>query len=148
MGQAVMNILEFLKSSYFLVIWNFDVSGRPRIVPEAELPPNTVTVTDANGYTAKLHQIIEKEGIEMLGVKKAATLDETTEFEMLMDKTSLYVSAKALCPFQPHKVWIGYQTVYRPCIQYPLCTSNGKHLAKYFQNKEPPTELTYESDLE
>eukprot|EP00957_Ditylum_brightwellii_P133444 10174038-Ditylum_brightwellii.AAC.1 len=29
-----------------------------------------------------------------------------------------------------------------------ICTSDRKYLAKYFQNKEPPTELTYEPDLE
>eukprot|EP00957_Ditylum_brightwellii_P190440 14496790-Ditylum_brightwellii.AAC.1 len=41
--------------------------SRPRIVPEAVLPPNTVTVTDADRYTAKLHQVTKKEGIKMLG---------------------------------------------------------------------------------
>eukprot|EP00957_Ditylum_brightwellii_P131070 9997745-Ditylum_brightwellii.AAC.1 len=72
-------LLEFLKGSYFLVIWAFAASGRPRTVPEAELPPNTVTVTGANGCTAKLHKVTEEEGIKMLGVEKAATLIETTE---------------------------------------------------------------------
>eukprot|EP00957_Ditylum_brightwellii_P146590 11159753-Ditylum_brightwellii.AAC.1 len=34
-------LLEFLKSSYFHVIWTFAASDSPRIVSEAELPSNT-----------------------------------------------------------------------------------------------------------
>eukprot|EP00957_Ditylum_brightwellii_P021030 1585033-Ditylum_brightwellii.AAC.1 len=33
-------LLELLKSSYFLLIWAFDKSGKLWIVPEEDLPPN------------------------------------------------------------------------------------------------------------
>eukprot|EP00957_Ditylum_brightwellii_P009046 683666-Ditylum_brightwellii.AAC.1 len=58
----------------------------------------------------------------MLGVKKEATLDNTDEFNMLMEKTSMYVAAIVTCPLQLHEVWLGYQPVYKPCLQYPLFT--------------------------
>eukprot|EP00957_Ditylum_brightwellii_P164741 12542956-Ditylum_brightwellii.AAC.1 len=58
----------------------------------------------------------------MLGVYKAATLDESDEFNYLLDRTTLYVQATGACSLKPHKTWLGYTTVYRLCVQYPLST--------------------------
>eukprot|EP00957_Ditylum_brightwellii_P105384 8033679-Ditylum_brightwellii.AAC.1 len=70
-------LLEFLKSSYFIVIWVFKSDGKPVI--ETSLPPNTVKLTDAQGSTTKLKRVQPSDGIEMLGVWKAAILQETSE---------------------------------------------------------------------
>eukprot|EP00957_Ditylum_brightwellii_P070857 5384382-Ditylum_brightwellii.AAC.1 len=45
-------LLEFLKRSYFLVIWTFAADGQPSI--QSNLPPNTAHLTDAQGSTTKL----------------------------------------------------------------------------------------------
>eukprot|EP00957_Ditylum_brightwellii_P166741 12692408-Ditylum_brightwellii.AAC.1 len=64
---ATGGLLEFLKSTYFLLIWKLAASGKPYTVPEEELPPNKVTVTDANGNTTKLTRVTERKGIKILG---------------------------------------------------------------------------------
>eukprot|EP00957_Ditylum_brightwellii_P178542 13600007-Ditylum_brightwellii.AAC.1 len=38
-------LLEFLKSSYFIVVWTFTMEEKPEI--SLELPENTVRLTDA-----------------------------------------------------------------------------------------------------
>eukprot|EP00957_Ditylum_brightwellii_P167853 12777647-Ditylum_brightwellii.AAC.1 len=48
-------LLEFLKSSYFIVVWTFTSEGKPEI--SSELTENTVRLTDAQGWTTKLKQI-------------------------------------------------------------------------------------------
>eukprot|EP00957_Ditylum_brightwellii_P058096 4405903-Ditylum_brightwellii.AAC.2 len=70
-------LLEFLKSSYFIVIWVFKSDGKPMI--ETSLPPSTIKLTDAQGSTTKLKRVQPSNGIEMLGIQKAATLQETLE---------------------------------------------------------------------
>eukprot|EP00957_Ditylum_brightwellii_P038816 2933655-Ditylum_brightwellii.AAC.1 len=40
-------LLEFLKSSYFIVVWTFTTEGKPEI--SLELPENNVQLTDAQG---------------------------------------------------------------------------------------------------
>eukprot|EP00957_Ditylum_brightwellii_P209326 15361228-Ditylum_brightwellii.AAC.1 len=45
--------------------------------------------------------------IWMLGIYKAATLDKTTEFDFLMDHTTIYVQETSACPLKPHMAWIG-----------------------------------------
>eukprot|EP00957_Ditylum_brightwellii_P090331 6879299-Ditylum_brightwellii.AAC.2 len=101
------SLLEFLESPYFLLIWQFAASGKPYIVPEKELPPNTVTVTDANGNTTKFTRVTERKGIKMLGVLKAASLEEDNEFKYLIDRTVKYVGATSACPLQPQETWLG-----------------------------------------
>eukprot|EP00957_Ditylum_brightwellii_P050301 3814802-Ditylum_brightwellii.AAC.1 len=105
------SLLELLKSTYFLLIWQFDAPGKPYIVPEEELPPNTANITDANGNTTKLTRVTERKGIKMLGILKAATLKEDDEFKYLMDRMAKYVGATSACPLQPHETWLGYTTV-------------------------------------
>eukprot|EP00957_Ditylum_brightwellii_P142119 10827927-Ditylum_brightwellii.AAC.1 len=61
-------LLKFFKSSYFLLFWMFMESGKPRIVPDEDLPPNTVKETDANVSTATLTRVTKRKGIKMLGV--------------------------------------------------------------------------------
>eukprot|EP00957_Ditylum_brightwellii_P093223 7098522-Ditylum_brightwellii.AAC.1 len=46
-------LLEFKKSSYFLMIWNFTEDGEPNIVEEADLPENNVQLIDASGNSTK-----------------------------------------------------------------------------------------------
>eukprot|EP00957_Ditylum_brightwellii_P104026 7925483-Ditylum_brightwellii.AAC.2 len=58
----------------------------------------------------------------MLGIK-AVNLDDADEFQLLLDKTRMYIKATAAYPLKPHEVWLGYQTVYKPCLQYPLSTT-------------------------
>eukprot|EP00957_Ditylum_brightwellii_P044307 3361977-Ditylum_brightwellii.AAC.1 len=40
--RATGGLSEFLRSTYFLLIWQFESSGRPIIVPKEELPTNTM----------------------------------------------------------------------------------------------------------
>eukprot|EP00957_Ditylum_brightwellii_P083616 6356123-Ditylum_brightwellii.AAC.1 len=70
-------LLEFLKSSYFLVIWWFNKDDSPTIT--TDLPTNTVQLTNAQGSTSKLQQVSLEEGIEMLDVRRATTMQEDSE---------------------------------------------------------------------
>eukprot|EP00957_Ditylum_brightwellii_P067205 5100648-Ditylum_brightwellii.AAC.1 len=115
-------LLEFLKSSYLIVVWSFNDEGKPTIAPT--LPLNTVRLTDAQGSTTKLKQVAHDVGIEMLGVQKASSLQETMEREHLHKKTGCYLKAISTCPLQAHKVWISYWAVLNSSITYSLgCTS-------------------------
>eukprot|EP00957_Ditylum_brightwellii_P191948 14611648-Ditylum_brightwellii.AAC.1 len=77
--------------------------SQKHILPDQELPPNTVRVTDATGHSTALTRVSANNGIKMLGVKTAATLNNQDEFEYLMDKTTTYNSATSACPLRPHK---------------------------------------------
>eukprot|EP00957_Ditylum_brightwellii_P023072 1740285-Ditylum_brightwellii.AAC.1 len=79
-------LLEFLKSSYFLMIWKFTEDGEPYIVDEADLPENKVRLIDASGNAMKLKRFAPNKGIKMLGLHKAATLQESTEFAYIQAK--------------------------------------------------------------
>eukprot|EP00957_Ditylum_brightwellii_P080063 6089275-Ditylum_brightwellii.AAC.1 len=103
-------LLEFLKSSYFLLIWTFAKSGKLQTVPKEDLPPNTVYITDAHGNTAVLTQVRERDCIKMLGVYMAATLDKCNEFDYLLYQTTTYVQANGACPLKPHETLLGYTT--------------------------------------
>eukprot|EP00957_Ditylum_brightwellii_P141393 10773117-Ditylum_brightwellii.AAC.1 len=117
-------LLEFLKSTYFLLIWKVAASGKLYIAPEEELLPNKVTVTDANGNTTKLTRVTERKGINMLGFFRAAMLEEDDELNYLVDRMTTYVGATGACPLQSHEIWLGHTTVYKPCVQYPLSTTS------------------------
>eukprot|EP00957_Ditylum_brightwellii_P094836 7222406-Ditylum_brightwellii.AAC.1 len=56
----------------------------------------------------------------MLGVQKAASLQETTEKEHLYKKTGCYLKTISNCPLQAHKVWISYRAVLNSSITYSL----------------------------
>eukprot|EP00957_Ditylum_brightwellii_P209695 15362817-Ditylum_brightwellii.AAC.4 len=117
-------MIEFLKSSYFLLIWAFKPSVKPVIVPENNLPQNTVRLTDTNGGTATLNRVPETKDIKMLGVFKAAALDNHDEYKYLLERATLYASASYACPLQPHETWLGYDTVYMQCVTYPLSATS------------------------
>eukprot|EP00957_Ditylum_brightwellii_P067791 5145549-Ditylum_brightwellii.AAC.1 len=120
---ATGGLVDFLKSTYFLLIWKFAASGKPYIVLKEELPLDKVTVTDANGNITKLTRVTERQGIKMLGVFQAAMLEENDEFNYLMDRTTTYVGTTSACPLQPHEIWLEYTTVYKLCVQYSLSTT-------------------------
>eukprot|EP00957_Ditylum_brightwellii_P099558 7583996-Ditylum_brightwellii.AAC.1 len=114
-------LLEFLKSSYFLVIWKFTTKGKPDI--SLNLPPNKVHLTDANGSSTKLKRVQQNDRIEMLGVHKVATLQETTEKNHLHKKLGCFIKAIRACPLKAHIVWLCYITVLISSITYHLaCT--------------------------
>eukprot|EP00957_Ditylum_brightwellii_P163290 12433625-Ditylum_brightwellii.AAC.1 len=79
-------LLEFLKSSYFIVVWTFTTERKLEI--SSELPENTVQLTDTQVWTTKLRQISPNNRIEMLGIRKAATLKEKSEIGYLHKKIS------------------------------------------------------------
>eukprot|EP00957_Ditylum_brightwellii_P000793 62755-Ditylum_brightwellii.AAC.2 len=76
------------------------------IIPEEDLPTNVVQLTDANGNSAVLRQVSASKGIKMLGIYKAATLDETEELDYLHNKTATYTSVACACPLQAHELWL------------------------------------------
>ena len=90
-------LLEFLKSSYFLMIWNFTEEGKPYIVEEKNLPVNNVQLIDAAGTATKLKRYAPTKGIKMLGSHKAATLQETTEFDYIHTKGEKFLKALLSC---------------------------------------------------
>eukprot|EP00957_Ditylum_brightwellii_P032643 2474403-Ditylum_brightwellii.AAC.1 len=94
-------LLEFLKSSYFLVIWKFTAKGKPDI--SLNLPPNKVQLTNANRSSTKLKRVQPNDGIEMLGVHKAATLQETTEKNRLHKKLGCFIKAISTYPLKAHE---------------------------------------------
>ena len=57
----------------------------------------------------------------MLGVIKSATLDDKDEFPYLLNKTKICTKATMACPVKQHEAAIGYKTIYKPCMTYPLC---------------------------
>eukprot|EP00957_Ditylum_brightwellii_P097363 7415968-Ditylum_brightwellii.AAC.1 len=48
-------LFEFLKSTYFLLIWSFAASGQSMIISEEDLPTNVVWLTNVNGNSAVLY---------------------------------------------------------------------------------------------
>eukprot|EP00957_Ditylum_brightwellii_P175448 13356779-Ditylum_brightwellii.AAC.1 len=104
---ATGGLLEFLESSYLIVIWTFTAEGQPTIT--TSLPENTVRLTDAQGSTTKLKRVAPDEGIKMLRVRKAASPQENTEKAHLHIKTGRYLKAISACTLQAHEVWVSYQ---------------------------------------
>eukprot|EP00957_Ditylum_brightwellii_P166803 12696146-Ditylum_brightwellii.AAC.1 len=60
--------------------------GEPYIVDEADLPENKVHQINAAGNVTKLKRFEPNKGIKMLGLHKAATLQENTEFMYIQTK--------------------------------------------------------------
>eukprot|EP00957_Ditylum_brightwellii_P126213 9622190-Ditylum_brightwellii.AAC.1 len=102
-------LLEFIKSSYFIAVWIFSAEGHPSIT--TSLPPNIMHLTDAQESTSKLRRVSPTDGIKILGIRKAATLQETTERKLLHQKTGQYVKALSACPLQPHELGLSYKTI-------------------------------------
>ena len=75
---------------------------------------------DASGEETQLKRKPTNEGVEMLGVIKACTMNDSKEFEYLLSHTKTYAKASIVCPLKPHEIWIGYQTIFNACISYPL----------------------------
>eukprot|EP00957_Ditylum_brightwellii_P033748 2557520-Ditylum_brightwellii.AAC.2 len=93
-------LLEFRKSTYFLAIWIFTSAGAPSITKEEDLPQNHVKLQDANSNVTPLRQVSPYNSIKMLGVHKAATLDNTIEFNNLHDKLKVFTCTLSACPLQ------------------------------------------------
>eukprot|EP00957_Ditylum_brightwellii_P158862 12091868-Ditylum_brightwellii.AAC.1 len=90
-------LLGTLKTSYSLMIWNFDGNGRPTIQTEESLPPNTVHLT-RKGETACVRRVAETEGVKILGVHKALNLQEHSALQHFITKTHTFANAINACP--------------------------------------------------
>eukprot|EP00957_Ditylum_brightwellii_P119238 9096296-Ditylum_brightwellii.AAC.1 len=84
-------------------------SGQPLIIPEEELLPNTIF-----GWQR------DKDA----GCHQTATLDKSEELDYLLNKTTTYNKVTSVCLLHPHEMWLGYMTVYKPCIMYPPSTTS------------------------
>eukprot|EP00957_Ditylum_brightwellii_P167538 12753810-Ditylum_brightwellii.AAC.1 len=60
----------------------------------------------------------------MLGIHKAANLDETAEFNYLKEKAIGYIHAMNAYPLPQHEVWLCYLTIFLLSITYSLCTTS------------------------
>eukprot|EP00957_Ditylum_brightwellii_P173853 13235765-Ditylum_brightwellii.AAC.1 len=88
------------------------------------LPPNNIRLMDAQESTMKLKCVAPYEGIAMLGVRKAANLQETTGKTYLRKKLERFIKAISACPLRAHEVWLSYKTILIGSITYPFaCTS-------------------------
>eukprot|EP00978_Attheya_sp_CCMP212_P037047 scaffold172156_cov63-Attheya_sp.AAC.2 len=96
-------LLELTKSKYFMMIWQFDRTGKPSLKPTEDIVPNTVRVKTQSGETAKIKRVSEKEAICMLGVQKAGNLPEEREFKHLLQKTQKFACAILACPVKAHE---------------------------------------------
>ena len=112
--------LEFSKSSYSLMNWKFNNNGRPYLTKEQDLPINQVLIKDYQGEGSQLKRTTTNEGVKILGVIKAITMNDSEEFDYLLAHTKTYSKASIVCPLKPHEIWIGYQMIYSAFIRYPL----------------------------
>eukprot|EP00957_Ditylum_brightwellii_P007984 604588-Ditylum_brightwellii.AAC.1 len=60
-------LLEQLKTTYSLIVWNFELSGKPFITPMEQLPENTVKF-HSKGIATTLKRTSEDKAIRNLGV--------------------------------------------------------------------------------
>ena len=79
--------LEFSKSSYSLMNWNFNNNGRPYLTKEQDLPINQVLIKDSQGEGSQLKRSTTNKGVKMLGVIKAITMNDSEEFDYLLAHT-------------------------------------------------------------
>eukprot|EP00957_Ditylum_brightwellii_P080277 6105835-Ditylum_brightwellii.AAC.1 len=84
------------------------------------LPSNMVCFTDAQGFTTKLKWVKPWDGIEMLGMQKAAMLQETAEWAFLNKKLGKFIKGISACLLRAHNVWISYTTIMISSITYSL----------------------------
>ena len=57
-------VLEFLKRSYFLLIWEFKETQEPYVKKEEHILKNDMSLKDSDGYGATLKRIGTHEGIK------------------------------------------------------------------------------------
>eukprot|EP00957_Ditylum_brightwellii_P006173 466981-Ditylum_brightwellii.AAC.1 len=125
-GQSIWTtggLLEFIKSSYFILAWKFTPEGCSLPIKEKELPKNNVQVTDAHETTTTLTKVPARKGGKILDIHKAATLGKTAEFQYLKSKATTYIQAMNACLLPPHKAWLCYLMVYCPSITCSLSTT-------------------------
>eukprot|EP00957_Ditylum_brightwellii_P166608 12682800-Ditylum_brightwellii.AAC.1 len=60
-------LLERLKTTYSLIVWDFEESGKPFIMPIEHLPANSVKIR-CNVIATTLKQTAENKAIRNLGV--------------------------------------------------------------------------------
>eukprot|EP00957_Ditylum_brightwellii_P051647 3916540-Ditylum_brightwellii.AAC.1 len=59
-------LLERLKTTYSLMVWDFKESGKPFITPTEQLPANSVKIC-CDGIATTLKQTAENKAIQNLG---------------------------------------------------------------------------------
>eukprot|EP00957_Ditylum_brightwellii_P050748 3847930-Ditylum_brightwellii.AAC.1 len=70
-------LLEQLKTIYNLMVWDFEPSGKPFIIPMEQLPENTVKLC-RKGITTMLKRTLEDKAIKNVGVNRVLSLQEVT----------------------------------------------------------------------
>lgn len=107
-----------------MIIWGFKSLGESYIKKESELPENKVKLIDTRRSSSILKRVEASKGIKMLEIIKTSTLDKSERTPISTGKTITFIRAINTYPVKPHKIWIGYNTIIRPCIEYPLSTTS------------------------
>eukprot|EP00957_Ditylum_brightwellii_P057201 4334467-Ditylum_brightwellii.AAC.1 len=110
-------LLEKLKTTYSLMVWDFEPSGRPVITPMSKLQENTVKIR-CQGIATMLKKTSEDKAIRNSGVSRALTLQEVTELANLKAKMHTFAYAVSVCSLQQDEIWKGYWTIYILSISY------------------------------
>eukprot|EP00957_Ditylum_brightwellii_P011620 878112-Ditylum_brightwellii.AAC.1 len=71
--------LEYSKTKYGLLVWEFEQNGKPKIKKENNLPDNNIKIEGADGSQTKLKLFSPEEGIRMLGARHALNMQQETE---------------------------------------------------------------------
>eukprot|EP00957_Ditylum_brightwellii_P150964 11495007-Ditylum_brightwellii.AAC.1 len=98
------DLIERLKTEYNLVVWYFQQTGAPQLMPEHELPPNTVVIKHPD-YTVTVKHIKETKASKMIGVNTAINQQNKLEWLHLRKKIDCFILTLEVCPAQPHKAW-------------------------------------------
>lgn len=88
--------LEFSKSTYSLMNWDFYRDGKPHLVKEQELPLNYVQLQNAQGEGTQLRRKPTNKGVKMLGVTKSCTLNDNEEFDLLSHTKNIHKSFNSI----------------------------------------------------
>eukprot|EP00957_Ditylum_brightwellii_P083909 6376802-Ditylum_brightwellii.AAC.1 len=97
-------LLEKLKTTYSLMVWDFESSGRPVITPMLKLPENTAKIRH-QGIVTMPKRTSKDKTIRNLGVSRALTLQKVTELANLKAKTHKFAYAVSVCPLRRDELW-------------------------------------------
>eukprot|EP00957_Ditylum_brightwellii_P015038 1134362-Ditylum_brightwellii.AAC.1 len=92
-----------MKSTHFLAIWKFYNNGKPSLMSNEELPQNDVYLKNVAEARTQLTQVEASTEIEMLGIRKLATLCKKEEMKYIKSKARQYVKAISSCPLRKHE---------------------------------------------
>eukprot|EP00957_Ditylum_brightwellii_P106726 8142264-Ditylum_brightwellii.AAC.1 len=115
--NATGGLLERLKTTYSLMVWEFAEDDSPFIIPQDMLPPNTVKLCHA-GISTTLKRSAEDKAIRNMRVCIALTLQIRTELEYLKIKTHKFATAVTVCKLRNDKIWKGYFTIYISSVSH------------------------------